>query len=141
MPRTVAEVMTTQVHTLPPEASLEDAILFERKHKVRHIPVVDGVELVGILTDRDIKRSTPSLIGGIDRDNYEIMIRTTPLNRIMTRDPITGTPSTTLREAVELFASRRLGCLPVVDGGRVVGIVTGTDLLRAFGEHLRATEP
>lgn len=141
MPRTVAEVMTTQVHTLPPEASLEDAILFERKHKVRHIPVVDGVELVGILTDRDIKRATPSLIGGIDRDNYEIMIRTTPLNRIMTRDPITGTPSTTLREAVELFSSRRLGCLPVVEGGRVVGIVTGTDLLRAFGEHLRATEP
>ena len=140
MPRTVAEVMTTQVHTHPPEASLEDAILFERKHKVRHIPVVDGAELVGILTDRDIKRATPSLIGGIDRDNSEIMIRTTPLNRIMTRDPITGTPSTTLREAVELFSSRRLGCLPVVEGGRVVGIVTGTDLLRAFGEHLRATE-
>lgn len=140
MPRTVAEVMTAEVHTLPPEATLEDAILFERKHKVRHIPVVDGVELVGILTDRDIKRATPSLIGGIDRDNYEIMIRTTPVSRIMTRDPITATPSTSLREAVELFTNRRFGCLPVVAGGRVVGIVTGTDLLRAFGEHLRATE-
>jgi acetoin utilization protein AcuB len=140
MPRTVAEVMTPQVHTLPPEATLEDAILFERKHKVRHIPIVENGRLVGIVTDRDIKRATPSLVGGIDQDNYELMTRTTPVSRIMTRDPITGAPSTTLREALELFSARRVGCLPVLDLDMVVGIVTSTDLLRAFGEHLRATE-
>lgn len=140
MHRTVAEVMTTPVHTLHPDASLEDAILFARKHKVRHIPLVEAGQLVGIVTDRDIKRATPSLVGGIDQDNYELMTQTTPVSRIMTRDPITAMTSTSLREAVEHFNTRRLGCLPVVAGGTLVGIVTRTDLLRAFGEHLRATE-
>lgn len=137
MLRTVGEVMSPNAETLSPESTLEEAILFERKHRVRHIPVVQAGRLVGVVTDRDIKQATPSIVSGIDRENYEVVIQTTTLEQIMSRDPITARRDTTLAEAVDLFAQRRVGCLPVVEGGVIVGIVTGTDLLRAFAEMLR----
>ena len=137
MPRTVGDVMSPNALTLSPQATLEEAILFERKHRVRHIPIMQGGLLVGIVTDRDIKQATPSIVSGIDRDNYEVVLQTTMLEQIMTRDPVTATRATPLADAVDLFAQRRVGCLPVVEGGLVVGIITGTDLLRAFGEMLR----
>ena len=137
MPRTVGDVMSPNALTLSPQATLEEAILFERKHRVRHIPIMQGGLLVGIVTDRDIKQATPSIVSGIDRDNYEVVLQTTMLEQIMTRDPVTATRATPLADAVALFAQRRVGCLPVVEDGLVVGIITGTDLLRAFGEMLR----
>lgn len=139
MPRTVGDVMSPNAQTLSPQATLEEAILFERKHRVRHIPVVQAGVLVGIVTDRDIKQATPSIVSGIDRDNYEVVLQTTMLEQIMTRDPVTATRATPLLEAVELFAQRRVGCLPVVEDGHLVGIITGTDLLRAFGDVLRGS--
>lgn len=137
MQRTVGDVMSPNAFTLSPQATLEEAILFERKHRVRHIPIVQGTTLVGIVTDRDIKQATPSIVSGIDRDNYEVVLQTTMLEQIMTRDPVTATRATPLIDAVDLFAQRRVGCLPVVEAGQLVGIITGTDLLRAFGEILR----
>lgn len=129
----VRQVMTSPVETLPPDATMEDGILLEMRRRVRHIPIVEAGRLVGIVTDRDLKRATPSVLSGVDREEYERVVRGTPLSRVMTRDPVTVTPETPLREAVGIMVERKYGSLPVLDGdGRLVGILTESDALRAF---------
>lgn len=129
----VRHAMTSPVETLPPDATMEDGILLEMRRRVRHIPIVEDGNLVGIVTDRDLKRATPSVLSGVDREEYERVVRGTPLSRVMTRDPVTVTPETPLREAVGIMVERKYGSLPVLDGdGRLVGILTESDALRAF---------
>lgn len=129
----VRHAMTSPVETLPPDATMEDGILLEMRRRLRHIPIVEDGKLLGIVTDRDLKRATPSVLSGVDREEYERVVRGTPLSRVMTRDPVTVTPETPLREAVGIMVERKYGSLPVLDGdGRLVGILTESDALRAF---------
>jgi len=125
--------MVRSVVTLAPEQTLRDAVdLMGSKH-VRHLPVVHNGLLVGIVTDRDVKRATPSLLGGIERDEYDRTLATTKVSQFMTREPITVSPETGLKAAVKIFIDQKVGALPVVGrDGRLVGIVTEIDLLRVF---------
>ena len=66
----VADVMTRELVTLTPEQTLRDGIELLRRGQIRHLPVVDGRRLLGIVTDRDVKRATPSVLTGIDKDAY-----------------------------------------------------------------------
>ena len=135
--RTISQVMTRDPLTLGVEATLLDAMTMLRDHRVRHLPVVDGEgRVLGVVTDRDVKRATPSALLRDQRQVWEEVVRTTPIDRVMTRDPVTRDPATSLAAAVAAFVDERIGCLPVVEGGRLVGIVTAHDLLRAFREHL-----
>ena len=134
--RTVEERMTREVVTLTENASLRDALALLQRHRIRHIPVVNGQILVGIITDRDIKRATPSLLSGASQEDYDRVLAGTHVVQVMTRDPFSVTPSTSLKDATKLLAERKYGALPVVEGGRLVGILTNTDLLRAFYESL-----
>ncbi|MFQ5845255.1 MAG: CBS domain-containing protein [Planctomycetota bacterium] len=133
---TVEQRMTRNVMTLREDQSLREAIALQQRHHIRHVPVVSGDKIVGILTDRDVKRATPSLLSGIDRERFDQVLDETPVNQVMTRNPFTVTPSTPLKDAVKLIVDRKFGALPVVEGERLVGILTGTDLLRAFYEML-----
>lgn len=129
----VRNVMTSPVETLPPGATMEEGIQLEMRLRIRHIPVVESGRLVGIVTDRDLKRATPSVLSGVDREEYERVVRGTTLARVMTRDPVVVHPETPLREAVGILVDRRFGSLPVVDAdGGLVGIFTESDALRAF---------
>lgn len=126
------DFMTREVETLKADQSLMDALRFLREHSVRHIPILDDAgALVGVLTDRDIKRATPSALAPGQRDVWEKVVAETTLAKVMTQDPSTATPKTTLREALETFVEERIGCLPVMDGEALVGIVTARDLFRA----------
>ena len=111
---------------------MEEAIQLEMRRKIRHIPILEDGKLVGILTDRDLKRAMPSLLTGTDRETHERVIRTTRVAQIMTRSPLTIAPGAPLREAVRILAERKFGALPVVESDRVVGILTEIDLLKAF---------
>ena len=132
----VEDVMSRSVVTLTPEQTLREAIdLLQSKH-IRHLPVVGDSKVVGIVTDRDVKRATPSLLSGVDRDDYERVLKTTTVAQFMTRDPLTVTPDSRLKAAVKIFLERKIGALPVVDDGRLVGILTDIDILRVVHEML-----
>jgi acetoin utilization protein AcuB len=126
----VQDVMTRDVVTLIPEQTLRDAITLLRRERIRHLPVVDGPRVVGIVTDRDVKRATPSVVAGIRNDEYDNSLRTITVDQLMTRDPITVSSRASLKSAVEIFINMRIGALPVVDEGRLVGILTDVDVLR-----------
>ena len=129
----IEDVMSRSVVTLKPEQTLRDAIDLLRSKHIRHLPVVEGGKLVGIVSDRDVKRTTPSLVGGIERDEYDEALDATKVSRFMTRDPITVSPRTGLKAAVAIFIERKVGALPVIGpDGALAGIVTEIDLLRVL---------
>lgn len=133
------EIMTSEVHTLRSDQKLIDAIQFLHAHQVRHIPVLDGEgKLSGVLTDRDVKRATPSALAPGQREVWTKVVEETELAKVMSREPITASPETTLVEALERFVEDRIGCLPVVEGDALVGIVTARDLFRASLAALKA---
>jgi acetoin utilization protein AcuB len=115
----VRDVMTRQLVTIAPETSCEEARRVMDEHRFRHLPVVAGRRLVGMVSDRDI-RSAPTRAGDGDAA------------RIMTPDPVTVSPDTRVEHAARLMLDRHFGSLPVTDGHALIGIVTYTDLLHAF---------
>lgn len=126
----VEDVMTSEVVTLTPEQTLRDAINLLRSKRIRHLPVVEGQRLVGIVTDRDVKRATPSVLAGVGKDEYDNTLLTIKVAQLMTREPITVPRQSALKAAVEIFINRKVGALPVVDEGHLVGILTEIDILR-----------
>jgi acetoin utilization protein AcuB len=138
----VRDFMIAPVTRLSREARLLDAVLLLRSTGFRHLPIVDGERLVGILTDRDVYRCSPSLLGTITAEEYNAVFEQTPIDRVMTRDPITVTPTTPLRDAAAILYERKLGCVPVVEDGRLIGIITVTDMLGVLRRLLAgATAP
>ena len=125
----VRDFMTAPVTTVAHDARLLDAALTLRRTGFRHLAIVDGERLVGIITDRDISRFAPSLLTNISQEEYNAIFENTPLARVMTRDPLTVTPALPMKEAVLTLYNRKLGCLPVVEGEKLVGIITTTDML------------
>jgi CBS domain-containing protein len=134
--KTVEQHMTRPVVTLSEDQPLRDAIALMQRHRIRHVPVVSGDQVVGILTDRDVKRATPSPLGGVSQDVFDRVLNETPVGQVMTRHPFTVTPSTSLRDAVKILLDRRFNAVPVVEAGRLVGILTATDLLRTLHQML-----
>ena len=133
MTRVVREIMSQGVKTLRSDQPLLDAMVFMREEQIRHLPVVDGEgHLVGLVTDRDIKRATPSVLLRDQRAQFESTIRDTPLAKVMARNVISVGPETPLREAIQLMLDEKVGCLPVLEEGKLAGIVTATDLLEAL---------
>ena len=134
--RTVEGRMTRRVVTVTENASLREALALLQRHRIRHIPVVEGEMIVGMVTDSDLKRATPSLLSGVSQEDYDRVLTQAHVSQVMTRNPFSVTPSTSLKDATKLMADRKYGALPVVEGDRLVGILTNTDLLRAFYESL-----
>jgi CBS domain-containing protein len=135
---TVRDYMVSDVETLAPSDTMDAALLLERKFKIRHIPIVEGQVLVGIVTDRDLKRAMPSPLTGADQDTFERVARETLMSQLMTRSPLTISPDAPLREAVQILCEKKFGALPVVEGGALIGIITETDMLRVFLKILDA---
>ncbi len=132
----VSDRMTREVVTLEEEQSLREALTLQQLHKIRHIPVVADGRVVGILTDRDLKRASPSLLSGIDQKQYDELLETIRVGQIMTRNPHTVTPATPLKHVAEILIDRKFGALPVIENNLLVGIITEIDLLRVLYEML-----
>jgi acetoin utilization protein AcuB len=133
---TVEQKMTRDVVTVTQDQSLRDAIALMQRHRIRHLPVMDSERIIGILTDRDVKRATPSLLSGVDQKRFDHVLNTTRISQVMTRNPFTVTPTMSLRDALKVVIDRRFSGLPVVEGDRLVGMLTVMDLLRAFHDML-----
>ncbi len=125
----VRDFMATPVTSLLHTASLFDAAVMVRRTGYRHFPIVDGERLVGLITERDISRLAPSLLEKITQEEYNAVLQNTPLELVMTRDPLTTTPNASVLDAVATLHHKKVGCLPVVEGERLTGIITVTDML------------
>jgi len=131
---TVQSVMTPFPFSLDQGASLREAQQMMRSHEVRHLPVVAGSQLTGVLTDRDLKRALdPSL--GLPPKN-ELFV-----DDVMVHDPYVVETSAPLDGVLEDMADELIGCALVVRQGKLVGIFTTTDACRAFAGHLRTPLP
>jgi len=126
----VREIMTTEVTTLQENETMFDAAMIFARSSLRHLPVLRDTTLVGVLTERDVKRFTPGLLSGVSSEQYNHLLETTPLSKVMTRDPMTLKPDQDIADAANIFSTKRFGCLPVVEDGKLVGIVTTSDMLR-----------
>lgn len=132
----VASLMTRDPHTMPPETSLLEAISFMDRTRLRHVLVTRGPKLVGVVSDRDTKRDRPTMLSEEGRKEWRNATTNTPLSMVMSRDVITVPPTATIRDAVQKFIEHRIGCIPVVEGEILVGVITYHDLLGKLLELL-----
>jgi acetoin utilization protein AcuB len=130
----VGNYMTPEPVTVDENDSMGEALVIMRRHQIRHLPVVNGNNLVGIVTDRDLRRASPSLLSGIEEDKYKEVLDSTQVSKIMTREPFTVRLDTEVKEAVTLLVDKKISSLPVVNGTELVGIFTEVDALRILLE-------
>jgi CBS domain-containing protein len=123
---TIRELMTENPETCPPSATVTDAARVMRDQDVGPVPVVEGDLLVGIVTDRDLVLR----VLAEERDPSS-----TTLSDIVSSDLTTVSPDTDLHEALDLMSASQVRRLPVVEGGRLVGIVAQADIARAADEE------
>jgi acetoin utilization protein AcuB len=128
----VGAVMQKQVITATPDMTLTDVQRLMREHHIRHVPVVSGKQMVGIITDRDVREASPSPATTLTRGEIAYQMATTPIKQCMTKDVVWIGPDMDMVQATRLLLQRQCGCLPVVDNGTLVGIITELDCLRAF---------
>jgi acetoin utilization protein AcuB len=129
----VRELMTGGLITAGPDTAVLDARSLMQKERIRHLLVTDKQrELLGIVTDRDIRLNLPSQATSLSIWEINHLLTRLTLDKVMTRSVITVGPDREARDAAQLMLEHRIGALPVVEAGALVGIVTETDLLRAF---------
>ena len=136
----VRDYMTTELVTVQETDTLLDATMFFVRSTFRHLPVVRGRQLVGVITERDVKQYAPSVLSGISAEDYNSIMETTPISRVMARSPITVRPEQSVLEAAKLLYAKRLGCLPVVRDSELVGIITTTDMLKVLAQILEKSD-
>ena len=129
----VADVMTTELFTLERNQELSMADDIMTKRHIRHMPVLDDGRLVGILSQRDLLFAGLSnvMTGSTARERF---LETLVVKEVMNEDVVTIASTADVREAAQLMLTHSFGCLPVVDEGELVGLVTETDLLRVLVE-------
>jgi acetoin utilization protein AcuB len=121
----VFEVMSEGVQTVPPAMPAADAWELMRRKRIHHLVVTAGSDIVGVLSERD----TGSRIGARARVGHTV-------SDLMTSPVVTVGRTDTIRVVANLMRGRTIGCVPVVDGGRLVGIVTVSDLLEVLGRGI-----
>jgi acetoin utilization protein AcuB len=136
----IRDVMQSNVVTVAVDIPLSTAAGLMSRHRIRHLPVVAGDRLLGIISDRDLKASAASLAADRRR-----MIPNGPEPSLTAGDllrpgTVTVGPTAPVEHAASVMAEHRIGSLPVVADGRLVGLVTATDLLAYFGRGSRACD-
>ena len=124
--------MTPNPVTLSPEESLMEALQLMRLKKIRRIPVVSAAgTLVGLLTEGDLKRAEPSTLSDT-QEQFMAVMEGTQVNRIMIQNLVTSTPDTPLIDAARTLFRNKYGALPVLQGEKLVGMLTDHDLIGAL---------
>lgn len=128
----VSERMIRNVVTVSPGTTLSEALSIVREKKIRHLPVVDGGKLVGIVTDRDLKKVSASDATALSVWELNYLLERVKIGDFMTHPVMTVSSEATIDEAAELMLAHRIGCVPIVENGKIVGILTETDLVETL---------
>jgi acetoin utilization protein AcuB len=121
----IRDIMRSPAVAIFADTTLQDAYRTMQDQRIRHLPVVEGEKLVGVVTDRDLRLATSAL-------TPSPFLPDSRVSAVMTAAPLTADASDPVEDAARTMRERKIGCLPVMDGGRLIGIVTGLDLLDAL---------
>ncbi len=127
----ISQIMTTNVVTLTTKDDLVTAEETFKKNRIRHIPIVSGDTILGMLSYTDLMRI--SFADAIDEDEYDVdtmVYNMFSIEQVMVKDVVSVPPTATVKEVAQFLAQKEFHALPVVDEGKLVGIVTTTDLIR-----------
>ena len=137
----VNERMSRPVITIHPELPIQEALAMMKEEKIRRLPVVDkGGKLVGIVSDQDLLHASPSDATSLSVWELNYLLSKITVSEIMHSDVITIEETTPVEEAARIMADNKIGGLPVMKEGELVGIITETDLFKLFLELLGARE-
>jgi predicted transcriptional regulator len=129
----VRDVMQEKIVTISAGERLSTVEDIMTLGRVRHMPVVHGGKLVGVVSERDLLRaSLSSLHEAFGADERRAFLHVIEISRVMTSPPVTIDPDASVQEAALIMAERKIGCLPVLDGELLVGMITETDILRHY---------
>jgi acetoin utilization protein AcuB len=137
----VREVMQTKLITVTPKTTLPEALKLVNQRQVRHLLVVEDGDLVGILSDRDLKRAMASPATSLEAHELTYLLNRLTVGEIMTHTVITIGPRSPVEDAARLMMQEKIGALPVTDGGDLIGIITETDVLELFVKAMGAGVP
>ena len=125
----VRDLMRTEVVTLEAADTLDLADDIMRLGRIRHLPVVDGDRVVGIVSQRDLFRAAASSLLQLGGGAQRKWLAAIPVTAVMAPQVFTVGPSTSVRTAVRIMVDKKIGCLPVIEHGRLVGLLSESDCL------------
>ena len=129
----VDRIMTRDVLQVAENTRVTQLAALMRDHRIRHLPVVRGGRLVGLVTSHDLERVSPSPVTTLSVGEANYLLGKLDAARVMRAEVVTCAPDTLVEEAARLLRQEKIGCLPVVEsGGKLVGILTHEDLLDFF---------
>jgi acetoin utilization protein AcuB len=130
----VQDIMTISYITVAPETPVLEARQLMVEKRIRHLLVTNGGRLAGIVTDRDIRLNLPSPATSLSVWEINYLLAKMTVGAVMTKEVIAIGPTQEAREAARVMVENKIGALPVVSGGQLVGIITETDVLREFAK-------
>ena len=131
----VRDIMVTDVVTLHVDEELSLASDIMNLARIRHLPIVEGEGLVGIISQRDLFKASLASVMGYGYAETRDHLKSVAIREAMVKEVITVEPDTEIQQAGRMMLEKKIGCLPVVQGERLVGMVTETDILRCFLTH------
>jgi acetoin utilization protein AcuB len=134
----IEDIMRKNLVTVAPSTTIREAHLLLRVNRIRHLPVVDQGRLVGIVSDRDLRDALPSHL--LTHDDDELILQK-PVSAIMQKQVITAHPLDFIEDAAVLIYEHKIGCLPVMQGNRLVGMITESDLFTSLIELFGVNKP
>ena len=126
----VRKIMMGSPVTLTPDDTLDLANNVISLGRIRHIPVVEKGKLVGLLSERDLIGAAANRVFGLNQKSRSALLKTELVKSIMKKRLVTVTPDTPIKDAARLMADKKIGCVPVITAGALVGLVTTTNVLR-----------
>jgi acetoin utilization protein AcuB len=133
----VKDSMAHDLATLSPDETAATALAVCRERRIRHLPILREGRLVGIVSDRDLRSSTPAL-GDLDR---AAALQKVQVEDVMARVVVTADPEDPIEQAANTMRERKIGCLPVLEGEELVGMLTASDVMEALVYLVGAHEP
>jgi CBS domain-containing protein len=126
----VREIMMGSPVTLKPDDTLDLANNVISLGRIRHIPVVEEGRLVGIISEHDLLGTASSRVFGLKQKTKSALLKSVRIKDVMKKRVVTVEPDTTIKDAAHVMANKKIGCVPVVSAGALVGLVTTTNILR-----------
>ena len=136
----VGERMSRPVISVSPDTPINDVLAMFRKERIRRAPVMENGKLVGIVSERDLLNATPSSVTTLSVWEMHYLISKVTVREVMSKKVITVDRDTPIEEAARIMADQKIGGVPVMSGGSVVGIITETDLFKIFLELMGARQ-